>query len=89
MTQDGHVKVAAYQAPLLPAGSMDALRLMRTQVELCEAEGISILCCPEAILGGSADYDPDPSRFAISPDRLESVLAPVASDRVTRHRWNH
>jgi len=79
------VRVAAYQAPLLAAGSMDALGLIRTRVEWCEAEGVTILCCPEAILGGLADYAGHPARFAIATDagRLDSVLAPLASDTVT------
>jgi predicted amidohydrolase len=79
------MKVAAYQAPLLAAGSMDALGLIRMRVKWCEAEGVSILCCPEAILGGLADYCGDPAQFAIAADagRLESVLTPLASDTVT------
>ena len=79
------MKIAAYQAPLLAAGSIDALDLIRTRVKQCEAEGVSILCCPEAILGGLADYSGDPTRFAIAADsgRLDSVLAPLASDSVT------
>jgi 5-aminopentanamidase len=79
------VKVAAYQAPLLAAGSMDALDLIRMRVEWCEAEHIAILCCPEAILGGLADYSEHPTRFAIAADagRLENALAPLASDTVT------
>jgi predicted amidohydrolase len=79
------VRVAAYQAPLLAAGSLDAFGLIRTQVQWCEAKGIAILCCPEAILGGLADYSEQPSQFAISSDagRLNSALAPLASDTVT------
>ena len=79
------VRVAAYQAPLLAAASMDALGLIRTQVERCEAEGIALLCCPEAVLGGLADYAEHPTRFAISAGagRLDAVLAPLASDLVT------
>lgn len=79
------MKVAAYQAPLLASGSMGALGPIRTQVEWCEAEGISILCCPEAILGGLADYSENPTQFAISADtgRLDTALAPLASDTVT------
>ena len=77
------MKVAAYQAPLLAAGSMDALGLLRTQVKRCEAEGVRILCCPEAILGGLADYGENPAQFAIATDRLDEVLAPLASDTVT------
>jgi predicted amidohydrolase len=77
------VKVAAYQAPLLPSGSMEAIGLIETQIQRCENEGISILCCPEAVLGGLADYTNDPVRIAMPIDRLPSVLAPLASDTVT------
>jgi predicted amidohydrolase len=79
------VKVAAYQAPLLAAGSMDALDLIRARVRACEAEGVAILCCPEAILGGLADQIEDPYRIAISVRRgqLDAVLAPLASDITT------
>jgi len=37
-----------YQAPLLAAGTMDALGLLRRQVERCEVESVTILCYPEA-----------------------------------------
>jgi hypothetical protein len=77
------MKVAAYQAPLLTAGSMDALALIRQRVRQCEAERISFLCCPEAILGGLADYSRDPARFAIASDRIGEVLEPLSSDTVT------
>ena len=79
------MRVAAYQAPLLDAGSLDALALIRAQVERCESKRVDILCCPEAILGGLADYSDDPTRFAIpsSVSRLESTLAVLASDTVT------
>jgi predicted amidohydrolase len=79
------VKVAAYQARLLGAGSMEALTAIRAQVERCEREGVSFLCCPEAILGGLADYAERPANFAITlaTGRLDSVLAPLASDLVT------
>jgi hypothetical protein len=53
------VRVAAYQAPLLESGSAEALGLIRKRVRWCEAEGIAILCCPEGILGGLADYSSD------------------------------
>jgi predicted amidohydrolase len=78
------VRVAAYQAPLLAAGSMDALDLIRTRVKRCEAEGVEILCCPEAILGGLADYSGNPAQFAIAANagQLNAVLAPLASDTV-------
>ncbi len=79
------VKVAAYQAPLLPSGSMESLNLIRDQIARCEAEGVQILCCPEAVLGGLADYSDSPECFAISLDggQLHKVLSPLASDTVT------
>jgi predicted amidohydrolase len=79
------VKIAAYQAPLLPSDSPEVLGLIRRRVRWCEAEGITILCCPEAILGGLADYSGEPAGFAISADAgaLDSALAPLASDTVT------
>jgi predicted amidohydrolase len=77
------MKVAAYQAPLLNSGSMDALALIRRRVEQCEAEDVAFLCCPEAILGGLADYSNDPTRFAVATGRIGAVLAPLASDTVT------
>lgn len=77
------IRIAAYQAPLLPAGSMEALGLIRSRVEYCEAEGVTILCCPEAILGGLADYSPNAGRFAMRAEQLDSTLAPLASNDVT------
>lgn len=79
------MKIAAYQAPLLAAGSMVALDLIRTRVRTCEAEGVAILCCPEAILGGLADQSEDPVRFAISArtGQLDAILSPLASDITT------
>jgi predicted amidohydrolase len=79
------VKVAAYQAPLLPSGSRAAVDLIRTRVEWCEGHGVAILCCPEAILGGLADYAEDPREFAIDArgDQLARALVPLASDAVT------
>ena len=79
------MKVAAYQAPLRSAGSLEAIELIQERVAWCESEAVSILCCPEAILGGLADYSENPARFAIRPDdgQLAKVLAPLASDTVT------
>ena len=77
------MKVAAYQAPLLPEGSMEAIGLIEQCVRECERKGVSILCCPEAILGGLADYSADPARFAIPVDALPATLAPLSSPTVT------
>ena len=59
------MKVAAYQAPLLADGSTEALGLIRQQVVRCEAEGIEILCCPEGVLGGLADYVAQPPEIKL------------------------
>ncbi|HST59630.1 MAG TPA: carbon-nitrogen hydrolase family protein [Longimicrobium sp.] len=79
------MKVAAYQTPLLPAGSMEAIGLIRERVACCEAKGVQILCCPEAVLGGLADYAARPADFAIDVEsgQLDAVLSPLASDAVT------
>jgi len=79
------MKVAAYQAPLLPVGSMEALELIRDRVEWCETEGVDILCCPEAVLGGLADDVECPVDIAIDVEsgQLEALLAPLASKSVT------
>ncbi len=80
------MRVAAYQAPLLPSGATEmALRLIRERVEWCESEGVEILCCPEGMLGGLADYATRPAGFAIDVEggQLDTVLAPLGSDRVT------
>jgi predicted amidohydrolase len=79
------MKVAAYQAPLLPAGSMDALGLIRDRIKWCETEGVEFLCCPEAVLGGLADDAPYPVEFAINVEsgQLEALLTPIASKSVT------
>ncbi len=79
------MKVAAYQAPLLPSRSIEAaLGLIREQVDRCESEGVRILCCPEGVLGGLADHATRPADIAISAEdgQLEAVLAPLASDSV-------
>jgi predicted amidohydrolase len=79
------VRIAAYQAPLLPGGSMAALELIRERVRWCEAEGVEILLCPEGVLGGLADDVARPSEIAIEADNgdLACVLQPLSSATVT------
>jgi predicted amidohydrolase len=79
------MKIAAYQAPLLPGGSMEALELIRDRIKWCETEGVDILCCPEAILGGLADDAKCPLDFAVDIEsgQLQALLAPLASKSVT------
>jgi predicted amidohydrolase len=78
------MKVAAYQAPLLASVSMQALELIRDRVRWCEAEGVDVLCCPEAVLGGLADDAECPAEIAIDVEsgQLEALLAPLASKSV-------
>ena len=79
------IRVAAYQAPLLEPGSMEAIAPIREQVQVCETRGVRILCCPEAVLGGLADDSPRPEDIAIDVEggQLDDVLGPLASDTVT------
>ena len=79
------MKVAAYQAPLAACADAQVISLIRQQVDRSEALGVELLCCPEALLGGLADYVEQPERIAIdtSADGLDRVLAPLASDHVT------
>jgi 5-aminopentanamidase len=78
------MKVAAYQAPLPATSSMEVLGLICEQVAYCESNGIEILCCPEGVLGGLADYASSPAEISIDVDggQLDALLAPLASDRV-------
>ncbi len=79
------MKVAAYQVPLSATISMEALGLIREQVAWCESNGVEILCCPEGVLGGLADYASWPTDIAIDVDggQLHALLASLASDTVT------
>ena len=80
-----HVKIATYQAPLLENGSMEALSYLRTQIDVCEDKGVEILCCPEAVLGGLADYSDRPSELAfnIENGQLGEFLSPLTSKTVS------
>ncbi len=64
---------------------MEAIDLIREHVAWCEAEGVEILCCPEAVLGGLADYATSPEDFALDMEsgQFAEVLASLASDTVT------
>lgn len=79
------MKVAAYQAPLQAIHSFDILKLIRNQIDWCEANDVELLCCPEAVLGGLADYSSEPTKFALNVENgeLNQVLEPLASKSVT------
>ena len=78
------MKVAAYQTPLHSTSSMEVIGLIREHVARCESNGVEILCCPEGVLGGLADYVSSPTDIAIDAEggQLDALLAPLASDRV-------
>jgi len=63
---------------------MEAVELIRKRINWCESEGVGILCCPEAILGGLA-YATHPARIALDVEdgKLGAAIAPLASDTVT------
>jgi predicted amidohydrolase len=79
------VRVAAYQTPLAATRSRDVLRLLAAQVARCEAAGVEVLCCPEAVVGGLADYVEPAHRLVLPADAaaLAEALAPLASATVT------
>jgi predicted amidohydrolase len=79
------MKVAAYQAPLHAIHSLEILELIRKQIDWCEVNDVELLCCPEAVLGGLADYSSEPTKFAFNVERgqLDQVLEPLASKSVT------
>lgn len=78
------MKLAAYQAPLLDADVAVMIELVARQIRRCEAEGVTVLCCPEAVLGGLADDARNPTDIAINVENgeLRALLAPLASESV-------
>jgi predicted amidohydrolase len=81
------MKVAAYQAPYLPFGSLDAIGLIKDQLAICQAQAVDVLCCPEAVIGGLA-HESDgqsPAEVALSIENgeLVEVLGPLMTTTVT------
>ena len=70
---------------LLESGSKEAVDLLKLQIAICEAEGVEILCCPETVLGGLADYSDHPSEIAFNVEsgQLEAFLSPLSSNTVS------
>jgi predicted amidohydrolase len=79
------VKVAAYQMPVNACYGNAAIHDLRERVRECEQAGVALLCCPEAALGGLADYVDTPAALAlpVDPDLLAAKLAPLSSETVT------
>lgn len=78
------VKVAAYQMPVGACYGRDALARVRERVRECEDAGVRLLCCPEAALGGLADYVDAPDDIAVpsDPRAIAATLRPLASKTV-------
>ena len=79
------MRVAAYQAPLSASKSGGIIGHIEQRVRWCESEGVTLLCCPEAVIGGLADYNNEPAKYAlrVAEGELVNILAPLASGTVT------
>ena len=79
------MRVAAYQMPVRACYGADALAHLSARVRECEQAGVRLLCCPEAALGGLADYVDTPDEIAIPADPavIAMHLRPLASRSVT------
>lgn len=81
------MKIAAYQAPYLTFGSMAAIELIREQLAVCESEGVEMLCCPEAVIGGlahEADGElPADIALGVASGELAATVAPLLDSPVT------
>jgi hypothetical protein len=73
------MKVAAYQTPLGATISMYVIGLIRERVNWCESNGAEVLCCPEGVSRGLADYANRPNDIAIDVEagELQALLAPL------------
>lgn len=60
------------------------MELIRGQLGHCERDGVDLLCCPEAFLGGMAHESggQSPNDVAVSVQELHRLLAPVMSSPV-------
>ena len=60
------------------------MELIRSQLVLCEREGVDVLCCPEAFLGGLANESGGqaPDDVAVDMAELHRQLTPLMSSPV-------
>ena len=77
------LRVAAWQMPIGATAAGEVLPALREQIRRCERADVSVLCCPEAAVGGLADDAPEPARIAIAADHVDATFAAIASGRVT------
>lgn len=74
------------QAPLIDASVAEIVDLIRARVGQCASEGVTILCCPEAILGGLAEHVGEPTKVALTirrRSRSDGSLRATAEVRAT------
>lgn len=79
------MKIAAWQMPI---GASEALAALSVQLRRCEKAGVSVLCCPEAAVGGLADYSHDPDAAAIETADVDATFAPIASATANSREMN-
>jgi len=77
------MRIAAWQMPIDATAPGQVLPALREQIRRCERAGVSVLCCPEAAIGGLADDAPEPAAIAIAAGNVDATFAAIASERVT------
>jgi 5-aminopentanamidase len=76
------MKIAVYQSPVSATIDRDrAIERIGEQMEWCDSNDVYLLCCPEAMLGGLADYARNPSGLAlnITDGELNQVISRLRS----------
>ena len=75
------MRVAAYQAPYRPYPSVGGAELVVPHLERARAEGVELLCCPEALIGelaNESDRDsPATVALSVNDGELAEAIAPL------------
>jgi 5-aminopentanamidase len=80
------MKIAVYQSPVSATiARTSAIELVAEQMEWCDSNHVDLLCCPEAMLGGLADYSQNPRGLALNivDGEFKPVLSRLESYAVT------
>lgn len=85
IAENKQMKLAVYQAPLSQISASQIVLRIQQRVKQCQTEGVRVLCCPEAVLGGLADDASEPNSCALNVEsgQLKAALEPLASETVT------